>query len=125
VASDTNIGFIHAPGTYWWVSNEAELAVRVRERTLNPSPDGGVIHPQVSLLEKLLDLAIGKRVSEVPADSTENDFGNKVAAPLKDRVFGHDRRMVRPRETVLATHPYGVKAAIDKWVARMVLLIHR
>ena len=30
---------------------------------LNPSPNGGVIHPQVSLLEELLDLAIGKRVA--------------------------------------------------------------
>ena len=60
---------------------------------LNPPPYRGVIHPQVSLLEKLLDLAIGKRVSEVRSDGTENDFGSKVA-PLKDRTFGHDRRMV-------------------------------
>src|SRR5215470_4920357 len=64
-----------------------------RSVALYPSPNGGVIHPQVSLLEKLLDLAIGKRVSQVPSDGTENDFGSKVA-PLKDRTFGHDRRMV-------------------------------
>jgi hypothetical protein len=67
---------------------------------LNPSPNGGVIHPQVSLLEKLLDLAIGKRVSQVPADSTGNDLGSKVA-PLKDRTFGHDRRMVERAEWFL------------------------
>src|SRR5215831_11057797 len=64
-----------------------------RSVALNPSPNGGVIHPQVALLEKLLDLAIGKRVSQVPADSTEDDFGSKVS-PLKDPTFGHDRRMV-------------------------------
>jgi hypothetical protein len=31
---------------------------------LNPSPNGGVIHPEVSLLEKRLDLALGKGVSQ-------------------------------------------------------------
>jgi hypothetical protein len=71
-----------------------------RSVALNPSPNGGVIHPQVSLIEKLLYLATGKRVSQVPADSAENDFGSKLA-PLKDRTFGHDRRMVERREWFL------------------------
>jgi hypothetical protein len=71
---------------------------------LNPSPNGGVIHPRVSLLEKLLDLAIGKRVALVPADGTENGLGSKVA-PLKDRTFSHDRRMLERLELVLATDP--------------------
>ena len=60
---------------------------------LNPSPNGGVIHPKNRAPRELLELAIGKRVAEVPADGTENDFGSKVA-PLKDRTFGHDCGMV-------------------------------
>ena len=64
---------------------------------LNPSPDGGVIHPQIALFEKLSDLAIGKRVSQVPADGTENDLGSKMA-PLEDLTFGHDRLMLERAE---------------------------
>jgi len=93
VSSDPNIGFIHAPGLIGGFQMRPSSLFEFRSVALNSSPNGGVIHPQVSLLEKLLDLAIGKRVSEVPADGTENDFGSKVA-PLKDGTFGHDRGMV-------------------------------
>jgi hypothetical protein len=78
VASDTNIGFIHAPGLIGGFQMKPSSLLEFWSVVLNPSPNGGVIHPQVSLLEKLVDLAIGKRVSQVPADGTENDFGSKV-----------------------------------------------
>jgi hypothetical protein len=93
VASDTNIGFIHAPGLIGGFQMRPSSLFEFGSVALNPSPNGRVIHPQVSLLQKLLDLAIGKRVSEVTSDGTENDFGSKMA-PLKDRTFRHDRRMV-------------------------------
>ena len=74
---------------YWWVSDEAEFAVRVGERSTEPIAKRWC-DPPSSLARRE---APGKRVSQVPADSTENDFGSKVS-PLKDRTFGHDRRMV-------------------------------
>ena len=105
MASDPNIGFIHAPGLIGGFQMKPSSLFEFRSVTLDPSPNGGVMHPRVSLLEKLLDLAIGKRVSEVPADGTENDFGSKVAL-LKDRTFGHNRGMVDRAKRFLQHIPF-------------------
>src|SRR6516225_10084182 len=66
-------GFIHAPGLIGGFQVKPNALFRFGSVVLNPPPYRGVIHPHVSLLEKLLDLAIGKRVSEVRSDGTEND----------------------------------------------------
>ena len=125
VPSNTNVGFIDSPGLIGGFQMRPSSILKFGCVALNPAPDGGVIHSQVPLFEKLLDLAIGKRVSQVSTDGTENDLGSKMS-PFEDRTFGHDCRMVgRAKQFLQHIHALAVAkqhlGSLDK-VTRIVRL---
>ena len=70
MASDTNIGFIHAPGLIGGFQMKPSSLFEFRSVELYASLNGGVIHPQVPLLEKLLDLAFRMCCKELGAGNT-------------------------------------------------------
>jgi hypothetical protein len=55
---------------------------------LDPPPDRDVIHGQAALRHDLLQVAIGKRISQVPANAQKNDdIGEMSPAERRGRVW--------------------------------------
>jgi hypothetical protein len=72
--------------------------LQFRSITLDPSPDGDVIHREPTLGQKLLDVAVGKREAQIPADRQENDIRFKLA-PLEQAA---NRRVQKEHPTSLS-----------------------
>ena len=58
--------------------------------TLDPSPDGDVIHQEPALRHHLLQISVAERVPQIPADAQHDDDFLKVSPPEQHRpLFGH------------------------------------
>src|SRR5260370_38604652 len=84
----------------------SQTAFQLRGIALHPAPHGHVISGQTQLFQQLFDIAIGKRVAEVPTHSGDNLLWLKLP-PLKLRRpgFSHSHHPTSIAQRKVATLP--------------------
>jgi hypothetical protein len=84
----------------------AKPLIQKRRVMLDPPPDRDVIHGQAALRHDLLQVAIGKRISQVPANAQKNDDIGEMS-PAERRWSGLAHRItVSKAPRPFATHPF-------------------
>ena len=82
LALDPDVRLVHPPTVIGRFEPRAQAPIDFRGVTLNPPPNGDVIGAQVSFGEQLLDVPLGKREAQVPADRKQDHLRFKLA-PLE------------------------------------------
>jgi len=79
LALHPNVGLIDPPGAIGRFQFPTTTLVQFGRIALDPSPDAGVVSWQASLGEKLLDVTIRERKSQVPPNCTGDHRGFEVS----------------------------------------------
>ena len=67
------IRFVHAPRPVAMAHLAANALIQNRRIPLDPAPDGHMVHGEVPLRHDFLQIAIGERISQVPANAQQDD----------------------------------------------------
>src|SRR5262245_44099355 len=79
VARDPNVSLVHPPGSIRMSSLQSQSWIQNRRIPLYPAPDGNVIDRQTALRHHLLQVAVAKRVPQIPSHAQYNDLVLEVS----------------------------------------------
>src|SRR5215467_939668 len=101
---NANESFIHVPGGRFRFQVSAQPPVYFRSVSLNPTPDGGVIHRQTALRHQLLNIPQTQGKPEVPAHARDNN--DRLKLPFSEYRGSAGSHLVNLPKSADATLPF-------------------
>src|SRR5712692_351053 len=97
VAGNSDIGLIHTPGAIRMPTFATKPLIQNGRITLDPTPDGNVIHRQSTLRHHLLQISVAQRITQVPPDAKNDDHVLKVSPTEQRRpILAHRFTLAEP-----------------------------